>query len=67
MILQYHATFMYSVFFSLGAKVLTQGFSQLSESGGARLQIIPKVGGKKGKFKANMNDFCRKLAKWGGS
>ena len=44
-----------------------QGFSQLSESGGARLQIIPKVGGgKKGKFKANMNDLGRKSAQVGG-
>ena len=43
-----------------------QGFSQLSESGEARLQIIPKVGGKKREFKANMNDFGRKSAKEAG-
>ena len=44
-----------------------QGLSQQSESGGAKPQIVLKVGGKYGKLMASISDFGKKLAKVGGS
>ena len=44
-----------------------QGFSQLSESGGAKLQIIPKVGGKKGNSKQICTVLAENQQKWEGS